>query len=224
MTPIKVVYFSDVLCVWAYVGLLRVDAILRAYPQQVHVEHRFCSIFGDTAQKIPATWGEVDGYRAFNAHLRHSLEPFPEVKLNPHVWTDVRPASSMSPHLFLKAIQLAERDEACAQGTFEATARAMRAAFFELGQDIAVEQVQHEVALQAGVQLSAVEQLLRNGRAHAALASDYQAATTLGVQGSPTFLLNDGRQKLYGNVGYRIIDANIQELLREPNPDQASWC
>ena len=44
------------------------------------------------------------------------------------------------------------------------------------------------------------------------------------VQGSPTFVLNDGRQKLYGNVGFRIIEANIQELLREPKPDQASWC
>jgi hypothetical protein len=44
------------------------------------------------------------------------------------------------------------------------------------------------------------------------------------VKGSPTMILNQGRQKLFGNVGYRIIEANIQELLREPNPDQASWC
>jgi hypothetical protein len=36
--------------------------------------------------------------------------------------------------------------------------------------------------------------------------------------------LNDGRQKLYGNVGFRIIEANIQELLRAPVGDQASWC
>ncbi len=46
----------------------------------------------------------------------------------------------------------------------------------------------------------------------------------MGIQGSPTFVLNEGRQKLYGNVGYRIIDANIQEMLREPRTDQASWC
>jgi hypothetical protein len=36
--------------------------------------------------------------------------------------------------------------------------------------------------------------------------------------------MNEGRQKLFGNVGYRIVEANIQELLREPNPDLASWC
>ena len=62
------------------------------------------------------------------------------------------------------------------------------------------------------------------GRAHAALAADYQDAAAMGVQGSPTFILNGGRQKLYGNVGYRILEANIQELLRTPNADQANWC
>jgi hypothetical protein len=44
------------------------------------------------------------------------------------------------------------------------------------------------------------------------------------VKGSPTLILNQGRQKLYFNVGYRLIEANIQELLRQPNPDHASWC
>jgi len=224
MAPIRIVYFSDVLCVWAYVSLLRVDAIRRAHPTEVSFEHRFCSVFGDTARKIPAAWGGTEGYSAFNAHLRQNLEAFPEARLNPKVWIDVRPASSMSPHLFLKAVQLAERDGDYAQGAFEAVSRAMRSAFFEQARDIATEAVQRDVARRVGIRPEAVEPLLRDGRAHAALASDYQDATTMGVQGSPTFVLNEGRQKLYGNVGFRIIEANIQELLREPNPDQASWC
>lgn len=44
------------------------------------------------------------------------------------------------------------------------------------------------------------------------------------IEGSPSLVLNDGRQKLYGNVGFRLIDANIQELFREPRADDASWC
>jgi hypothetical protein len=32
-----------------------------------------------------------------------------------------------------------------------------------------------------------------------------------------------GRQKLFGNVGYRLLEANVQELLRAPK-DEASWC
>ena len=44
------------------------------------------------------------------------------------------------------------------------------------------------------------------------------------IEGSPSFVLNEGRQKLYGNVGFRIIEANIQELLQAPGGNQASWC
>ena len=46
----------------------------------------------------------------------------------------------------------------------------------------------------------------------------------MNIQGSPSFVLNEGRQKLYGNVGYRILEANIHELLRAQPADQASWC
>ena len=68
------------------------------------------------------------------------------------------------------------------------------------------------------------QRFIADGRAHALLDSDYKDAESLGVKGSPTMILNEGRQKLYGNIGYRIIEANIQELLRDPDPDQASWC
>jgi hypothetical protein len=33
------------------------------------------------------------------------------------------------------------------------------------------------------------------------------------IEGSPSFVLNEGRQKLYGNVGLRIIEAKIQEII-----------
>ncbi len=37
-------------------------------------------------------------------------------------------------------------------------------------------------------------------------------------------MLNQGHQKLYGNLGYRVIEANIRELLREPGAGEMSWC
>jgi hypothetical protein len=46
----------------------------------------------------------------------------------------------------------------------------------------------------------------------------------LKVQGSPTILLNNCRQTLYGNIGYRIIEANIGELLYSPAAGSAGWC
>jgi hypothetical protein len=35
--------------------------------------------------------------------------------------------------------------------------------------------------------------------------------------------MNNGRQILYGNVGYRVLRANAAELLNQPS-DEASWC
>ena len=52
---------------------------------------------------------------------------------------------------------------------------------------------------------------------------NYQDADKMRIEGSPSFVLNEGRQNLYGNVGFRVIEANIVELLRVSDIDQASW-
>ena len=57
----------------------------------------------------------------------------------------------------------------------------------------------------------------------AALSGDLRSAAQLGLKGSPTWVLNEGRQVLFGNVGYRILSANIEELLKHPGAE-ASWC
>jgi predicted DsbA family dithiol-disulfide isomerase len=224
MERVPIIYFSDVLCIWAYIAQLRIEAAKSEFDGQIRLDSRFCSVFGDTARKIATQWGAKGGYAGFNAHLLHSAEAFPEVSINPAIWRTVRPASSTGPHLFLKAAQIAESRRQIAEGAFDSATKAMRAAFFQGGRDIATWDVQCDVGRSADVDVGAVEALIRDGSAFAGLSSDYQDADSMGIQGSPSFVLNEGRQKLYGNVGYRIIEANIQELIRDPHPDQASWC
>ena len=101
---------------------------------------------------------------------------------------------------------------------------ALRCAFFRDGRDIARWDVQCDLADALGVDIDAIEKRIHEGTAFAKLAGDYQDAEKMRIEGSPSFVLNDGRQKLYGNVGFRIIEANIQELLRSPAGGQASWC
>ncbi|MBN4914097.1 hypothetical protein IDG46_30195, partial [Staphylococcus sp. EG-SA-13] len=130
MTTVPIIYFSDVLCVWAYIAQLRVDAVKKAFDDQVRFDHRFCLVFGDTARKIRTTWGSADGYGKFNAHLVHAAAAFPEIRVNPQVWLSVRPASCMPAHLYLKAAHLAELGGEVAPGTAEAMTSAVRQAFF----------------------------------------------------------------------------------------------
>jgi protein-disulfide isomerase len=84
--------------------------------------------------------------------------------------------------------------------------------------------VQCEIAKKVGIDIAAIEKHIHDGAAFASLAADYQVAEKMRIEGSPSFVLNEGRQKLYGNVGFRLMEANIQELLRLPRSDEASWC
>ena len=71
--------------------------------------------------------------------------------------------------------------------------------------------------------IAGIERTLASAAAHAALCEDLELARHHTIQASPTLLFNEGRQRLTGNVGYRILEANIRELL-EGAPGQLSWC
>ncbi len=108
MGTVQITYFSDVLCVWAYAAQARVDAVKTKFGDAVSIEHRFCSVFGDTRQKITTAWKGRGEYDGFNAHLREVGERFPHITVHPDIWRKTRPSSSASAHLFLKAIELDE--------------------------------------------------------------------------------------------------------------------
>ena len=107
---------------------------------------------------------------------------------------------------------------------FDPVMRALRSAFFRDARDISRWDVQCEIARALGADIGGIEARIHSGMAFAALAADYQDADKMHIEGSPSFVLNEGRQKLYGNVGFHLIEANIQELLRTPRSDEASWC
>jgi predicted DsbA family dithiol-disulfide isomerase len=73
-------------------------------------------------------------------------------------------------------------------------------------------------------EVAAVEASLESGAAHAALASDLAPAEVQRLHGSPTIVLNEDRQARYGNVGYLVMEANIRELLRTRDTENASGC
>ena len=229
MSAIEVTYFSDVLCVWAYISQARVDAVKEKFGNQVQIKHRFCSVFGDTARKINTAWNGKGEYDGFNAHLRQVAARFPHIEVHPELWLKTRPPTSASAHLFMKAVQQWEHDSGAArnqssESTFDHVLWAFRRAFFRECRDISRWDGQCEIARDFGADIGAIELCIHNGIAFARLDTDYNDADKMRIEGSPSFVLNEGRQKLYGNIGFRLIEANIQELLRTPQAEDASWC
>jgi predicted DsbA family dithiol-disulfide isomerase len=229
MSVVEITYFSDVLCVWAYVAQARIDAIKEKFGSTVQIEYRFCSVFGDTDRKITSTWKDKGEYEGFNSHLRQVAERFPHIKAHPEIWLKTRPLSSASAHLFMKAVQQCDHESGVtgnqpAASVFNQVMWAFRCAFFRDCQDISRWDIQCEVAEAVGADIGAIESRVHSGLAFARLAADYQDADKMRIEGSPSIVLNEGRQKLYGNVGFRLMEANIQELFRAPRIDEASWC
>ena len=223
MEPIRVVHSSDVLCVWAYVGQVRMDRLSQEFPSEVAVEYRYVSVFGNAREKLEERWRDKGGLAAYAEHVGSVVAKFDHVRLSPEAWTRVAPTSSMPAHLLLCAIRLLERAGLAAAGAQTATAWQVREAFFRDGRDVSDMEVLRELAREAGLDVGALDAHLASGRAHAELARDLDLAREQDIQVSPTLTLNDGRQRLSGNVGYRTIAANVREILEKP-VEEASWC
>ena len=232
MPQIQISYYSDVLCIWAYIAERRLVELARDFGDQISIETHFCSVFPDAWGKIEDKWRSRGGFEGFNRHLREVAKSFPHVDVNDDLWLTTRPRTSASAHLFLKAVELIEAsaqepgaeplpylDRLSTRAAWE-----VRLAFFASAKDISDWRVLKEIAERIGIDSHAVEEKIRSSEAVARLAADYDLSQKNGITGSPTFLMNEGRQKLFGNVGYRLLEANVQELLRRTPENEASWC
>lgn len=218
MTPIPISHFSDVLCVWAYIAQIRVAELRGNFPGEVELDYRYFSVFGDVKTKMTTQWKERGGLSGYAKHVQEVAAQFDHVQLHPDAWVKNTPTSSMPAHLVLCAARL--------MGNLDDLLRldaAIRGAFFEQNIDISQIDIVLEIVEEANGPVDRIRQLLDSGEAHAALAQDLKDAVDIGVRSSPTLTFNEGRQTLAGNVGYRVLEANIRELLHAP-PDQLSWC
>lgn len=227
MAALKILHFSDVLCIWAYGAQDNLFKLVEQFGDQIQIEEHFCSIFPDTETKINKVWQSRGGFDGYGAHVKTVADGFDGLSLHQDVWSKVRPKSSASPQLFIKAIGLLDpkRPETVFPNSPSSrAAKALRQAFFTEGQDISDWAVQRSVSQAIGVDFDAACKKIETGEAIAKLAADYELAQTLHVQGSPTYILNDGRQILFGNISYNILQANVSELLSEGGHETGSMC
>lgn len=223
MSKIRITHFSDILCVWAYISEIRMDHLQANYGDRIDIEFRLFPVFGNVPGKMQAQWQQRGGIEGYSQHVAEVAKGFNHIKINPSIWQTSTPASSLPAHLHLSAVRLAEQHEAAPQGSFLKFKKLLRIAFFDELQNIAQHNNLLALAERAELPTKIIEQEIQTGNAFAALAEDMQMAKDLGINSSPTLIFNQDRQRLTGNVGYRIIEANVRELLEHPQ-DAQSWC
>ena len=215
---VRLTHYSDALCIWAYISQIRIDELDSQFGNEIEVSYRFMPVFGDVAGKIAAQWADRGGIEGYAVHVQEVASGFGHISLHPRVWLDATPTSSLPAHLLLCGVRISNGMSAA-----QALLCAVRQAFFVEAQDVSNRDVLWQLASDAGTDVTTAQQTLDDGTAHAALAADMAAARDHNIKASPTLELNEGRQLLAGNVGYRVIEANIRELLEQPG-NQQSWC
>lgn len=217
-TPVVIDYYSDILCVWAWIAQRRNEELNDKLLGKIEWRYHYLDIFGDASNKISNQWQDKGGFTGFSKHIQKAAAPYPDALINSELWKSVRPNSSANPHLVLKGIELTLGANVGVE-----LALLFRQEFFIDGKDISHLAVLFGLIEKAGYSVDEVKKSIDDGSAIAALMADYQQAKLLSLKGSPTYIIDNGRQVLYGNVGYRVLLANIEEQLKTP-VNEASWC
>lgn len=216
--PLIIDYYTDILCVWAWIAQRRIDELNAQLGGKVEIRHHYIDVFGDVAKKIDVQWKERGSYAGFAEYVKEATSTFENAPINSKIWTQVRPATSANAHIALKAVELSYDK----QQSIEA-ALMLRNSFFKDALNIDNLDVIYHLIKDFGLDRDVIKNSIHDGTATAALMRDYQKAKQDNIKGSPSYIINGGRQILYGNVGYRVIHTNIEELLKQPQ-DEASWC
>ncbi len=217
-TTIVIDYYTDILCVWAWIAQRRIDELTEHFGEKIELRYLYMDVFGDTATKMQNQWASKGSYQGFAKHVQQSAASFESAPVNAAIWNDTRPATSANAHMVLKAVESAYGRQASIDLALQ-----IRKAFFIDAKDIGDLDLLCGLVKDSKLDTAPINQSINSGKAMALLMGDYQQAKQQNIKGSPSYVMDNGRQTLYGNVGYRVLQANIEELLKNPS-DEASWC
>ncbi|MFT5682521.1 MAG: putative DsbA family dithiol-disulfide isomerase [Myxococcota bacterium] len=205
-------YWSDPLCVWAFVAQDKLDRLLKQRGDILAIDYRVIPVFGSVPHRFrEGAWasvgpeGRAEATRRVAAMRGHDT-------VTGQVWIDDPPASSWSAGMAIKAVMALEAAEQAAEGAGASYQRQLRQCFFEDNCNVARRSAQLEVAERMALPIAALEELLDDGRAMALLWEDHLERERLKLRGSPTYVFDGGRVQLYGNFNYAILDTTINGL------------
>jgi predicted DsbA family dithiol-disulfide isomerase len=216
--PLIIDYYTDILCVWAWIAQRRIDELNQKLEHKIELQYYYVDIFGDVPTKMDTQWKQKGGYVGFSEHVKQSASVFEDATVNSKIWTEVRPATSANAHLVLKAVEITYDKNKSVDMAIK-----FREAFFINAEDIGNLDVLCDLVKSSGLDQNIINTSIHDGSAMAALMQDYQKSKHQSIKGSPSYVIDGGRQILYGNVGYRVLLANVEELLKNPT-GEASWC
>jgi len=160
---VTIMYFTDILCVWAYLAQSRIDELKIEFGTGVELQYHFIPVFGSVESKMEQNWNHRGGIPAYSQHVQEIASRFDHIDIHPEIWIKNTPTTSTSCHVFLKAIQILEaqgellrtsKPEDNHKSVFESTVWELRLAFFRDLINISTFRAQMEIAERLGLVLT----------------------------------------------------------------------
>lgn len=215
-------YWSDPLCIWAFVAQAKLEQILAAAGGRLEVHYHVVPVFGSIPWRFQEGPWAAKGVAGRVEATRRIAQEHGRNDVNGACWASDCPASSWSPGAAVKAVFAMERAGAVAPGCAAEYLRQLRERFFVQELNIARRGVQLALAEQLDVPRTALEARLDDGSALAELCEDDRRKQELKIQGSPTYVFDGGRAMLYGNFSFGILHATVEELVDGRLPGASS--
>jgi predicted DsbA family dithiol-disulfide isomerase len=206
-------YWSDPMCIWAFVGQSKLDRILDEWGAFIDVDYRLVPVFGS----VPWRYSEGGWAQAGPEGRRESTRKLAEQHgidgVTGEIWTRCTPHSSWSSGAAAKAVFEMEADDDAEAGAGAAYLLELREHFFRRNRNICQRVEQLDVAERVGIDRGAFERRLDDGSALACLWEDANQREDLGVRGSPSYVFDGGRAVLYGNFPFSVLHSVVDELI-----------
>lgn len=206
-------YWTDPLCIWAYVAQPKLDHVLTRWKHRVEVRYHVVPVFGSIAWRFREGPWAKEGPEGRAAATRRVAQEHGITDVSGECWLSDCPASSWPAGAAVEAVFAMEQDEEIPEGAAGAYLLAMRRRFFVDGQNVTRRQVQLVLAEELDVPRASLEQRLDDGSAIARLHEDYEQKERLRIQGSPTYVFDGGRAMFYGNFPLEVLTATVEKLV-----------
>ncbi len=213
----EIEYWTDPFCIWAFIAEPCLDRIVENHGDQITLRHRMVPVFGSIVRRFATgAWSEKGPEGRREATARIAATHRPGIEVTGQVWVDDPPASSFGACAAVKAVQLLEQDGEAPEGSAPRYLVAMRHGFFVDNVNYARRPAQLALAEEQGLPVDAISARLDDGRALAALYEDHEDRLAAHVVGSPTYLFDGGRTRIYGNFRGEVLDATVRTYLSGP--------
>ena len=219
---LRFAYWSDPLCIWAFVAQRPLEALLETHAGRLDVDYHVIPVFGSVPHRFRVgSWAAagVEGRVAATAKVA-AEHGHPEV--DGSCWRRATPTSSWAVGAAIKAVFVDEAAGLQPEGAGPMFQKDMRQAFFVEGLNTSHRAVQLERAEALGLDVAQLARQLDSGLGLALLAEDDEERQRARLQGSPTWVFDGGRAVLYGRVNQAVLRHTVLDLLAGLAPGGSS--